>query len=196
MPYQPATETSASPIAHGAFMLAVTRRVTQNVGGPPAKSTTYTRQNSVSTTIDTSATAALVGNRPPPGSRPKAPSERQPRSSTDNANQGRPGYVPRSYARPTRIHRPPHSSTWRLKCTRTARTRRVRRVASLSPGLPHCVPRHPRSSPHNTADQLRSGAPVHPAGGGTGRHLRSPFGCRPELRQLHPLVRRRSHTTP
>jgi hypothetical protein len=44
--------------------------------------------------------------------------------------------------------------------------------------------------PSNTADQLRSGAPVHPAGGGTGRHLSLPYGCRPELRQLHPLVRR------
>jgi hypothetical protein len=50
----------------------------------------------------------------------------------------------------------------------------------------------PRPSPDgtsNTADQLRSGAPVRPAGGGTGRHLVLPFGCRPELRQLHPLVR-------
>jgi hypothetical protein len=40
----------------------------------------------------------------------------------------------------------------------------------------------------NTADQLRSGAPVQLADGGTGRHLSSPYGCRPELRQLHPLV--------
>ena len=47
----------------------------------------------------------------------------------------------------------------------------------------------PTPSPSNTADQLRSGAPVHPGGGGTGRHLSLPFGCRPELRQLHPLVR-------
>jgi hypothetical protein len=46
-------------------------------------------------------------------------------------------------------------------------------------------------SPQNTADQLRSGAPVRPAGGGTGRHLSLQYGCRPELRQLHPLVRRR-----
>ncbi len=42
----------------------------------------------------------------------------------------------------------------------------------------------------NTADQLRSGAPVRLAGGGTGRHLSLQYGCRPELRQLHPLVRR------
>jgi hypothetical protein len=49
------------------------------------------------------------------------------------------------------------------------------------------------SRPPNTADQLRSGAPVRLAGGGTGRHLAPPFGCRPELRQLHPLVRWR-HT--
>ena len=41
----------------------------------------------------------------------------------------------------------------------------------------------------NTADQLRSGAPVRLAGGGTGRHLSLQYGCRPELRQLHPLVR-------
>src|SRR5512147_2981320 len=41
----------------------------------------------------------------------------------------------------------------------------------------------------NTADQLRSGAPVRLADGGTGRHLSSQYGCRPELRQLHPLVR-------
>ena len=52
----------------------------------------------------------------------------------------------------------------------------------------------PRSSTHapsppNTADQLRSGAPVRLAGGGTGRHLSLQYGCRPELRQLHPLVR-------
>src|SRR5512139_2765485 len=51
-----------------------------------------------------------------------------------------------------------------------------------------CLSAHPDGTP-NTADQLRSGAPVHPAGGGTGRHLVLPFGCRPELRQLHPLVR-------
>ena len=44
--------------------------------------------------------------------------------------------------------------------------------------------------PPITADQLRSGAPVHLAGGGTGRHLVLQFGCRHELRQLHPLVRR------
>jgi hypothetical protein len=44
--------------------------------------------------------------------------------------------------------------------------------------------------PSNTADQLRSGAPVRLAGGGTGRHLSLPNGCRPELRQLHPLVLR------
>ncbi len=54
------------------------------------------------------------------------------------------------------------------------------------PSVP--APHHPRCLP-NTADQLRSGAPVPPAGGGTGRHLSLPFGCRPELRLLHPLVR-------
>jgi hypothetical protein len=42
----------------------------------------------------------------------------------------------------------------------------------------------------NTADQLRSGAPVRLACGGTGRHLSLQYGCRPDLRQLHPLVRR------
>jgi hypothetical protein len=52
-------------------------------------------------------------------------------------------------------------------------------VRSLTPSLP------------NTADQLRSGAPVNLASGGTGRHLSLPYGCRPELRQLHPLVRPR-----
>ena len=35
------------------------------------------------------------------------------------------------------------------------------------------------SSPPNTADQLRSGAPVHLAGGGRGRHLSSPYGVPP-----------------
>ena len=43
--------------------------------------------------------------------------------------------------------------------------------------------------PPNTADQLRSGAPVRLAVGGRGRHLSSSYGCRSELRQLHPLVR-------
>jgi len=51
-----------------------------------------------------------------------------------------------------------------------------------------CPFRAPAARPSNTADQLRSGAPAQPAGGGTGRHLSLPFGCRPELRQLHPLV--------
>jgi hypothetical protein len=46
------------------------------------------------------------------------------------------------------------------------------------------------AGPPNTADKLRSGAPVQVAGGGTGRHLSLAYGCRPELRQLHPLVRR------
>src|SRR5512147_2005565 len=42
----------------------------------------------------------------------------------------------------------------------------------------------PPECPPNTADQLRSGAPVRLAGGGTGRHLSLQYGCRPELRQL------------
>jgi hypothetical protein len=57
---------------------------------------------------------------------------------------------------------------------------------------PHRDPRTPStpaSCRSNTADQLRSGAPVRLARGGTGRHLSVPYGCRPELRQLHPLVR-------
>jgi hypothetical protein len=49
--------------------------------------------------------------------------------------------------------------------------------------------------PSNTADQLRSGAPARLAGGGTGRHLSLPFGCRPGLRQLHPLVGRPAQST-
>jgi hypothetical protein len=64
-------------------------------------------------------------------------------------------------------------------------TRPRRRPRTQRPGLAHVLPL--RKWP-NTADQLRSGAHVHPAGGGTGRHLSSPYGCRPELRQLHPLV--------
>jgi hypothetical protein len=50
-------------------------------------------------------------------------------------------------------------------------------------------------SPSKTADQLRSGAPVRPLRGGTGRHLSLPYGCRPELRQLHPLVRWRRRSS-
>jgi hypothetical protein len=46
---------------------------------------------------------------------------------------------------------------------------------------------HTSHGPPNTGDKLPSGAPVHVAGGGAGRHLVLPFGCRPELRQLHPL---------
>ena len=49
-------------------------------------------------------------------------------------------------------------------------------------------PRAPMGRP-NTPDQLRSGAPVQGGGGGTGRHLVCSSGCRPELRQLHPVVR-------
>jgi hypothetical protein len=58
---------------------------------------------------------------------------------------------------------------------------------------PHRDPRTPStpaSCRSNTADQLRSGAPVRLARGGTGRHLSVPYGCRPVLRQLHPLVGR------
>jgi hypothetical protein len=62
--------------------------------------------------------------------------------------------------------------------------------------LAHSAPPRTLSRRSNTADQLRSGAPVRHAGGGTGRHLSSQYGCRPELRQLHPLVRRRPSSTP
>ena len=58
-------------------------------------------------------------------------------------------------------------------------------ITSAAP-LPQGVARPGRA---NTADQLRSGAPVRLAGGGTGRHLSLPYGCRPELRQLHRVVR-------
>ena len=60
-----------------------------------------------------------------------------------------------------------------------ATARPSRRI--LSP-LPSCQ--------SNTRDQLRSGDPARLPGGGTGRHLVLPFGCRPELRQLHRVVRR------
>ena len=49
--------------------------------------------------------------------------------------------------------------------------------------------RSPSHKTPNTRDQLRSGAPVRLAGGGTGRHLSLQYGCRPELRQLHRVVR-------
>jgi hypothetical protein len=68
--------------------------------------------------------------------------------------------------------------------------------AGAGPGLA-VLRRHNRSTPPasvgppNTGDKLRSGARAHPSRAGTGRHLSSPFGCRPELRQLHPLVGRR-----
>ncbi len=52
------------------------------------------------------------------------------------------------------------------------------------------VRRFASSRPSNTGDKLRSGASRRGAAERTGRHLSLPYGCRPELRQLHPLVRR------
>ena len=49
--------------------------------------------------------------------------------------------------------------------------------------------------PSNAADQLRSGAFVYLRRGRTRRRLCLQYGCRPELRQLHPLVGWRSHQT-
>ena len=78
----------------------------------------------------------------------------------------------------------------------------IARVATLAFSMfglkrsPPCCPRSPRHCRPNTADQLRSGAPVRLAGGGTGRHLSLQYGCRPELRQLHPLVRWRRGPPP
>jgi hypothetical protein len=62
-------------------------------------------------------------------------------------------------------------------------------MAKTPAAQPHRLGRTP--GPPNTADQLRSGAPVRPCRGRTGRHLSLQYGCRPWLRQLHPLVRRR-----
>src|SRR4030042_1085076 len=84
-----------------------------------------------------------------------------------------------------------------MGCSRQARTLCWGAAAAPSGGLTRALSTPgaattcwtPTCRP-NTADQLRSGAPVGLAGGGTGRHLSLPYGCRPELRQLHPLVRR------
>ena len=104
-----------------------------------------------------------------------------------------------------RVDEMSHSSGFRHRRTRRSpssprrlptRHKGARACSPLAPYLAHqpaCLA--PTVCPPNTADQLRSGAPVRPAGGGTGRHLSSQYGCRPELRQLHPLVRWRPTAT-
>ena len=79
---------------------------------------------------------------------------------------------------------PSNAATWafyvQLDCHRFARS-------GTNPGIAAAL-----SALHCGSAAKR--CPIRPAGGGAGRPLSLPYGCRPELRQLHSLVRPHPYT--
>ena len=61
-------------------------------------------------------------------------------------------------------------------------------TSSVLTGIPSCIPAPSLDVKPDIANQLRSGAPVHLADAGPGRHLSFQYGCRPDIRFLGGLV--------